>query len=635
MKKSLKTLALGLVTVGMLAACNKPAAPAYWSNDDVNLMKEKMHGLVLPFIATGLEVKASGSLVSVKGGTVKAGDLEAYAAKFTKEDGWTDLTVYPSQPDETGPLSLAEAAAEPEFYEFEKEVTQNGDKRYVNVQFEKSEVVDPDADPDAEKSYEWSVLAGDPYVYSFPALEIARDMKSSLGTDVSIPDPVADHYYYYYHSDEATKQFGLLLRAYLPKGEDGYAGYDAKLATAGFGTPRIEKDEDDNDYKVAGSPDDGWQAEYSYNDERGCLEVSPGNFEGWPINSVNNYLKKYTTDKTFPAYPFNNIGASFNSPVPGPTDPGYDEEFDAGYEFEAQFIVTGGKTGAAAANDYIAYLKDECGFTANGTGVYASTVLASPHKEYMVRFLTSGTRVFVDFGPYVEAISTWARVQELYSPLHTAEGATTMLPAFSGAAYYGVTVSPTSDPTKYYSYTLISVQTEVEGAMEAYAAALVNAGIAKGMFNDNYYDPAGKFLVRLIESDDTDSEDFTIQILYAPDQCDFAFPSDGIKAAKPEWTDLSIPTVYLAGVSWTQFTGSAAAYYYIGSATQEGVTEGQAVVAAVAKIFTDAGWTADPDYPGYYNSSDGKYWVRVSLQYLDSNKTIIGVIVSFGVNSAE
>ena len=57
MKKSIKTLTFGLLTVGMLAGCNKPSPAADWTAEQKSIMSEHLHGVVLPFFKSEATVE--------------------------------------------------------------------------------------------------------------------------------------------------------------------------------------------------------------------------------------------------------------------------------------------------------------------------------------------------------------------------------------------------------------------------------------------------------------------------------------------------------------------------------------------------------------------------------------------------
>ena len=139
-----------------------------WSEEELALSREHLHGVELPFCDVEDAVlsyeESSGQLrmFTAEGGalTAKGEDIPTYAAKFASSDGWIDVSY------QYGAYQSAPAGS---FFVFERSIETGEGTRRISVQFFGS------TDSGYSKNGTFSFFASDPFTYSFPSEEIANE----------------------------------------------------------------------------------------------------------------------------------------------------------------------------------------------------------------------------------------------------------------------------------------------------------------------------------------------------------------------------------------------------------------------------------------------------------------------------
>ena len=247
-----------------------------WTAEEVSAMEEHLHGIVLePTNVAGMEARWDSELkeVIVEGGEVEGSDLAEYAAEYTEEDGWIDVSHLYNVPEGTA-------------YMFEKGVETEDGTRYVRVFIY---AVDDDNDFALEGAL--IIEAYDPYVYECPEVFIEGAPAYFL-SEIKIPTPEAQHYFYYgaagYNFGTDYQYNTYTLNAYYASTEpDG--GYGAILEAAHFTVKAVE------DYYVAISPDGLYSITYGYADGMLELNVSAPIADAWDANVIDKHFDAWAS----------------------------------------------------------------------------------------------------------------------------------------------------------------------------------------------------------------------------------------------------------------------------------------------------------------------------------------------------
>ena len=272
--KSIKSLALTLLSVGMLAGCGSSGGPTTWSDKDKATMQDNLYGVVLPYInKANLTVNwdATRSMVVIAGDTVVGTELADYAAKYTAADGWEDQT------------DLYNVTVKGSFYAFEKEVETENGTRYVSAQI--SALNDKGA---AATEGQLQIIALDPYMYEFPAEDLKTVIDSYFDTQYGVPAFEADRY-------EMSGTTNVLCYTSSTTAE---ADYTTTLTTAEF----IVLDELDEDgYHQAASPDKTFGIYYRFIPQLGALHIALGYAPvipspEWPAEEIATAFETYADD---------------------------------------------------------------------------------------------------------------------------------------------------------------------------------------------------------------------------------------------------------------------------------------------------------------------------------------------------
>ena len=280
MKKSIKALTLGLLTVSMLAGCNKQAPDPTWSDEVKEMMTQNLHGVILPYLSlSNMEATVDEGMINVVADELDGSALAAYAEKFTVEEGWVNML----ESDSTSSSAfLGEEAAYPDHYVFEKEVMVPGEeegeqvKRFVDVSF-------------GNEKGEFVAQAGDPYLYEFPALALMISVYKMTGGQVvaEFPEPAFTVDAYAYNSD-----LGIFLtkNASVKHPADSYKDTISAFEKEGKKVYIVDEGEDEHSYVAYDETQMYVLGFYEVEDE---MMFGIGNFTDWPSIALANLLKEH------------------------------------------------------------------------------------------------------------------------------------------------------------------------------------------------------------------------------------------------------------------------------------------------------------------------------------------------------
>ena len=258
---------------------SEPApAKTDWTDEEKQLMRDHLYGVVLPFIDLkgGVTVSYVEELdrVVLEGGKLGEGKLDAIAAIFENDEDWKG-----------GDYSEAQEAEEGSFYSYETKVLiDNSYFRYVDV-----DIYGLDEEHEFDAYGSFVLEAYDPYVYEFPA-EFAADLVAEYGSEVAFPWFNADYPLPFHYI--VSEEYGAFV-AYIGAEEDvALSLYKTILETAGF-TISPEKDEDG--FYVAVSPDGVYDIDYKFDTHEGAfiVYIMLHVFDEFPIVKMAEFLADY------------------------------------------------------------------------------------------------------------------------------------------------------------------------------------------------------------------------------------------------------------------------------------------------------------------------------------------------------
>ncbi len=292
MFKTFKLVGLSLLTVGMLAGCNKSSSSPTWSKDDKTYFDEYLYGEVLPY-ASGfgkltVAYDSDYNYVVVTGEKCSSKTLESYSEKFNDYEG-----------------GLAEGYDN--VYLFEKAVETESGTRYVSVQFNS---VDEEGYIDDSGDGIFTILANDPYLYEFPTEFFEEQAGYYYSKDVA-PEVEADHYY--------VDSSNSCVLCYFDS-EEADGGYSDVLSAANWD---VKNYLDVYDYYIANSPDGLYCVSYLYSEVAGALAIYFENpkFDNYPSDAISSIFALYEE-----------YGAvDFGVPAPSIANPSYFEAYEDGW----------------------------------------------------------------------------------------------------------------------------------------------------------------------------------------------------------------------------------------------------------------------------------------------------------------
>ena len=578
MKKSFRTLTLGLLTIGMLAACNPPAPAPNWSSDDQKTMSDNLYGVVLPYVSLGnLEVKfdSAQDQVVITGDELESTAVASYAQKFTTADGWTDIT----------PANAA-------YYSFEKQVNNEaGAKRWVAVQFSNEEYtpastggetgpsqsVANEGEATPTKAKRFAIYAADPYSYEFPLEDLQAAVKKMCGVvNLNFPTLQADRYEEYF--DISGDNLDFFLVAYDKVAADVEA-FKTTLSSAPY------------NFTVVANPEGGYSASDSHESFQFDFELSEGaitlqlvNFSGWPAATIARAMEALQPASPFtdPLPEVDNHSAVFATA----------QYVTMGYPVFVQvYVDTKTTTVEAAVAAYKQKLMNETnGFT---KGTYrGSEAYFSKTNQFQIDFYTylgiDKTRCF-EFNISLANPDTLAWPTEKVNAYKTAKSLTGNIPAFASAS---------ASDTVYFSTSVqsngtLDIRAYCTNQLDLtdYITALGTNGFAAGGQTTTggaiyeYFDETDVGTRVVLYGYDT--EDKYVEFLILPFAVDHSFPGAKFEAALEMSTGF-LPTFTVGtGIVW-QFVEYIPTRSYYATADFADEASASAALQVAADAFTNA-----------------------------------------------
>ena len=237
-----------------------------WSDEIANLMKETLHGIVLPFVSsTEVDVVAEEGYLEINGGEISVEDLAKYAEKFLKDERWVG-----------GEIASVEGFEEGTLYFFEIELETEEGKRFVQVYFGS---VDNQYEPVTGGNF--FLQANDPYNYEFPEEFLSDIVENYFGSEYLPPVFPADYY--------ETSERSMAVYCYTDS-LTATADYAAILKKAGW---KVSDTADESGYLSAVSPDESYEVYFGYDEDYGDLDIYIMPLSFFPETKVYEFLFTY------------------------------------------------------------------------------------------------------------------------------------------------------------------------------------------------------------------------------------------------------------------------------------------------------------------------------------------------------
>lgn len=194
MKKSIKTLALSFLTIGMLAGCNQSPAAPDWSAEAKALMDEYAYGIYIPYFnKEGLNIAFDTELgrLVFDGVKVEGTELRDYNAKFSEDDGWEKVT------GDYVDITKIPAGS---FTAYSKGKQTDAGMRYIDVLVYATETTGEGEE--ATTSYattgDFTIEVYDPYIYDLEAVvdELFEYYDELPAWDIPLPASTSGAFYF-------------------------------------------------------------------------------------------------------------------------------------------------------------------------------------------------------------------------------------------------------------------------------------------------------------------------------------------------------------------------------------------------------------------------------------------------------
>ncbi len=447
--------------------------PFDWTAAQKDLMKEHLHGLVLPyFYLYDAEVgyDAVNNMVTVT--TIDAldeGELSAYADSFLDED-W-DLEDISDEYDlNEGNVFMAFKAVE----------TDEG-TRFVQTVFA---TVDDKGNPDTTGTL--MLMATDPYTYEWPA-EFAAAASEYFGSEAVVPAFEAD--YYEFSASNISKGY-VSIYAYTDDAdaEDVYAGI---LETAGW---TVSNGVNEYGYFEAIAPSEDLMVEYAYDSDYGDLDI---------------YIEAYEPEITVWPAEYAAAAVEFFAPGSETIIPALEGADEYGIYVPEEYFDLAGYAEVDAYGE--ATLIDDFAAILTDAGWYDSdSGFISPDSDIIVslKYNSSYGCVEVVIEGYEAPAATWpeddvAAIVEAVVP-----GSETVVPPFVGGESYVVYAD--AYDAELYGYGEIDITGDPD-LIDDYIATLLDAGWT-AINDSDFVSPAEDIMIEVVYDEEYD----LIEVFIAP-----------------------------------------------------------------------------------------------------------------------
>lgn len=269
-----------------------------WTDAEKATMRAHLHGEVLPFVSLDVNVAYNEIMDAIymsSTDNMESGFLNQYASLFVNWDG--------------GDISNELGYYSGTIFYFEKAVYENNNKYYISVEFFGGEIPQGSEQLNYTPTGKFYLLARDPYLYSYPAQEVASMLQTRYGS--TIVPPAFNAEYYYIDDDE---NYWV----------DGYSetNIETEYKTALLNTTNfsVEFNRDSNGYYVAHPNDGKYVLRFQYIESDKMMNIYFAEQKGWNSAVIANFFYNCgVLGYTVPAISDESIGFSTEAftTVPG------------------------------------------------------------------------------------------------------------------------------------------------------------------------------------------------------------------------------------------------------------------------------------------------------------------------------
>ena len=269
-----------------------------WTDAEKATMRAHLHGEVLPFVSLDVNVAYNEIMDAIymsSTDNMESGFLNQYASLFVNWEG--------------GDISNELGYYSGTIFYFEKAVYENNNKYYISVEFFGGEISQGSEQLNYTPTGKFYLLARDPYLYSYPAQEVASMLQTRYGS--TIVPPAFNAEYYYIDDDE---NYWV----------DGYSetNIETEYKTALLNTTNfsVEFNRDSNGYYVAHPNDGKYVLRFQYIESDKMMNIYFAEQKGWNSAVIANFFYNCgVLGYTVPAISDESIGFSTEAftTVPG------------------------------------------------------------------------------------------------------------------------------------------------------------------------------------------------------------------------------------------------------------------------------------------------------------------------------
>ena len=551
-----------------------------WSDGEKAIMRQYLHGYVLPFVGMDVSVNASQSsgTIKIESQANMASDfLSKYAAIYNEDEAW-----------DGGDISNEYGVSFGNAFAYRRKVSENNKNYYIAVMFTGLEFTPGQEEPHISKDGKFYLEAADPYVYEFPAAFIGQWL-SQVYTSTIVPPAFEAEYY-------SLQEEGVLY-GYSERNIES----DYKTIVERTGNYTIDANKNSEGYYVCRPNDGTYLMLFKYDAQEKVMILKVESPKGWNVAAINAIFNKYhVTPFALPAIADQNIG--FNvSAMEAASGTFLTISVTKVNTQMVQTFVNGLKTlGYKVASSTVDDSESQWFTTAN---VFTSTGMFTLYITYSKSGSSTNLEIMCNLDANPNVTTNWPAA----SIARYLDGVTGTLPAFAGTCYgYSYTITNT------YSYVTVHVDEGSESAAkDSYVATLTaNKYVASGTIagQSAFKSEDGHILVAI--SCKPDQYPGEIEILIQEITIvDTPWPTAGVADAVDKLaifdpiTD-TIPALDVSSADSCYVNDNYSTKFEI---VIEGLASNEAEFVAAFKA---AGWKEDPYYA--FDSTVSQYGVLIS-----------------------
>ena len=574
-----------------------------WTDAEKNVMKEYLHGYVLPFVNMDVNVttsQSSGTIKMQSQQNMASGFLASYAAKFTSDSEW-----------EGGDISSEYDVYPGNAYAFKRKVAQNGKNYYIAVMFTGLQFTPGQEEPAISKDGCFYLEAMDPYIYEYPAAFISQWMGQVYSSTIVPPAFQAEYY--------GMEEEGVLIGYSETNIEGAY-----KTALESSGNFTIDPNKNAEGYYVARPSDSKYVLLFKYDVTQKLMIIKVEAPKGWNVAAINAIFRQYnTTPFALPAIEDQNIGFTASALESAIGTMLIISVTKVNTQM-VQSFVNGLKTlGYKVASSTVDDSESQWFTTAN---VFTNTGMFTLYITYSKSGSDTNLEIMCNLDANPNVTTNWPAA----SIARYLEGATSTVPAFAGTCYgYSYTI------TNEYSYVVVHVDEGSESAArDSYIATLTSAEngyVASGSIAGQpaFKSPDGHILVAISCNPTTFPGEIEILLQYIA-VVDTPWPAEEVASGIANLFSIDPITDSVPALDVSDADDCYVNDNYGGEKIEICIDGLAASEGDFINDFILAGWTEDPYYG--FDTTSGAYGALISpnkqlVAYFDTYSNDLSIYV--------